>query len=59
MADTLRRLGSGGVQLVPLEQSAFVKPQSILFELDGMCVRYLCGTGCSGRSCSCACLWAV
>jgi hypothetical protein len=35
MADTLRRLGSGGVQLVPLEQSAFVKPQSILFELDG------------------------
>jgi hypothetical protein len=38
MADALRRLGSSGVQLVPLEQSAFVKPQSILFELDGGCV---------------------
>ena len=65
MADTLRRLGSGGVQLVPLEQSAFVKPQSILFELDGVCEglqRRSCswGWGCdfccwhSGRCCSSA-----
>lgn len=36
MADTLRRLG-GGLEVAPLEKSAFVRPQSILFEMDGAC----------------------
>lgn len=35
MSDTLRRLGNSELQVVPLERSAFVRPQSILFQLDG------------------------
>ncbi|EFN53752.1 hypothetical protein CHLNCDRAFT_58436 [Chlorella variabilis] len=34
MADTLQRLGAG-LELAPLERSAFVKPLSILYQLDG------------------------
>lgn len=33
-AETLQRLGDS-LELAPLQQSAFVKPHSILFELDG------------------------
>lgn len=49
MADTLRRLGDG-LELAPLEKSAFVKPVSILYQLDGgrlpgRCRAVLCAEG--------------
>ena len=36
MAATLQRLGPG-VELSPMQQSAFVKPHSVMFSLDGRC----------------------
>ena len=34
MGETLRRLGPS-LELAPMQQSAFVKPHSIMFQLDG------------------------
>ncbi len=36
MGETLRRLGPS-LELAPMQQSAFVKPHSIMFQLDGEC----------------------
>ena len=43
MAETLARLGAG-VTVAPMEASAFVKPHSIYYELDG--VPTLCSSPC-------------